>query len=155
MDFLPIEVENIINHYKNQIEHIEKFKKTLKQIESIKYEVKESDINLFYSNRILNNRKIEYYSSNVYDFRSFYELDELYIYKYYGENDNIDKIIHETTIKYNSFVGTKIIKNDMDRGLLNNYPNTINSEDWDNFRDMIDLEDELEDESMDSSFEQW
>ena len=37
MNFLPKEIKNIINDYKNQLEHKQNFSKTLTKINSIKY----------------------------------------------------------------------------------------------------------------------
>lgn len=45
--FLPIEIENIINDYKYQIEHVEKLHKSLKKISNINYQTSTNNKNIF------------------------------------------------------------------------------------------------------------
>jgi hypothetical protein len=62
MDLLPKEVENIINDYKNNLEHKEKLNKSLKQIENMKYEIVPNGN----SRRIFKNKRIIYHVPLVY-----------------------------------------------------------------------------------------
>ena len=91
LEDIPLEIENIIMNYKNDLEHTEKFKKTLDKINEIEhYEEKECSMgngwwsSIYFEDKgITNNFEYSIYRRENYD-DDIWGSDEEYDYNKYG-----------------------------------------------------------------------
>ncbi len=85
---LPLDLENIINSYKYQMEHIEKFQSTLDMIKEINYHIDNKD----YSQRSYGNTSVHYYYELNQDETLYNSVYKLWIHTYMTEYETITTI---------------------------------------------------------------
>lgn len=99
MNSLPKELEDIIVDYKNQMEHREKYEKTLMYINLIQYDILDGDS---WRGDFNNHNTIQYYGGWNHAHDYYNSINELWIHKY-NSDENIEEEIKVINESHNTY----------------------------------------------------